>query len=585
MRNVILFLVSLLLYACGSGGENTKIDTTKSVDREDVGKNQDDLPYPGFYDVQNGDKSGLRQDSPNYRDCFFDRHESTLRKDQTFYMDVVTREVMQDFADYDQSSSSADVAYSYSVDIHRGLNVEADYGTSDLFLLYGTTNYVDVIISWDVDERPEDLKEHKFFICNPDNIEENLLDDQNYILPDEAWDIPREKASTHYLVPISKPGKYGLCRQYKDYEAVIYDVLNVKEYDGSDFDVSVVNVGNEENLKMSNIIDKNNYSYNYYYRAGIDINYSFYNYDVPDVFEDERFKGSYHIDERSKYLFVRGPFVDENADHSCYEYIKDDLYYVNSKIKHDVQSNALSNRTAIVYNKTHVKFWTFYENSGYVYPCISELSDNDEDAARPYANKEYKVVILNADLNKCLSWEGSNYEVDYDRMYIKNDGKQWKAYDTYKKEYSLSQFKDIFNPECHAFIDMSSSQQLNSTSKKYLKKIITGDALGLTDEIVVDYPGRSIGLWAFINPINGERTFMHEMGHLLGLADVNDTKNLMHWNKSDGFMLNNRLLEAKACADPKEKNCRWITGSEMQWDCLNGVNVTSSCLLEKHRNF
>lgn len=95
------------------------------------------------------------------------------------------------------------------------------------------------------------------------------------------------------------------------------------------------------------------------------------------------------------------------------------------------------------------------------------MSDNDEDAARPYANKEYKVVILNADLNKCLSWEGSNYEVDYDRMYIKNDGKQWKAYDTYKKEYSLSQFKDIFNPECHAFIDMSSSQQLNSTSKKY----------------------------------------------------------------------------------------------------------------------
>ncbi|MEE3486046.1 MAG: hypothetical protein VZQ98_17220 [Bacteroidales bacterium] len=77
---------------------------------------------------------------------------------------------------------------------------------------------------------------------------------------------------------------------------------------------------------------------------------------------------------------------------------------------------------------------------------------------------------------------------------------------------------ECFNPECHAFIDMSSSQQLNSTSKKNLKKIITGDALGLTDEIVVDYPGRSIGLWAFINPING-------------------------------------------------------------------VNVTSSCLLEKHRNF
>lgn len=41
------------------------------------------------------------------------------------------------------------------------------------------------------------------------------------------------------------------------------------------------------------------------------------------------------------------------------------------------------------------------------------------------------------------------------------------------------------------------------------------------------------------------QTFMHELGHLLGLSDVDDENNLMNWGNSVGFSLNNKSLKAK----------------------------------------
>ena len=582
MKVIIFFVLGILLCSCGGGG-NSQNDAKRNVDRQDINKNIDDLPYPGFYEVDSEGKSNLKKDNSNYRDGYFDRHETTLRKDQTFYMDVVTREVLQDFAAFDESSSSSETAYSYSVDIHRGINVEADYGTSDLFLLSGTTNYLEVIVSWDVDERPEELKEHKFYICDPDD-KKNLFD-ESYILSEEDWDAPKGNASMSKIIPVDKPGKYGLCRQYKDYDPVIYDVVNVILYNGAEYDVSIINVGEEGSLSTNFI--KN--SKDYFYRAGVDINYTIHPYDTPKDFQVEEIKGSKFINYREKYLFVRGRFIDENSSgKECYKYISDDITNINERIRFDVYNNDVQKRLAVVYNKKHVKFWTFYKTpEGYVLPCY----DGIEQEGRPSPDVDYKVAILNTDLNDCEYWN-NQMDVDYTRLYVKyiSEEKKWIASDGFNV-YGSSDFSDLFNPQCHVFVDMSYDgkwHRENKPNESYLKSVIPESSKGITKEIESPYNKSIIGLWAFIDPLNGVRTYMHELGHLLGLSDVKSDNNLMHWNSPEPeknknmdlvkIMLNNRSLEATKCAD-----CIWEKNKEMQWDCLNGVNVSSTCYQENHR--
>jgi hypothetical protein len=58
----------------------------------------------------------------------------------------------------------------------------------------------------------------------------------------------------------------------------------------------------------------------------------------------------------------------------------------------------------------------------------------------------------------------------------------------------------------------------------------------------------------------------------------------MHWNapskqdENKKIMLNNRSLKAKECA-----TCGWQDNKEFQWDCLNNINVSTSCMLSSHR--
>lgn len=581
MQRIIVFLYYALLCACGGG--SLIVEADKEVDRVDVGKNQDNLPYPGFYEIEKEHKLSLLQEDFDYHDGYLDRHESTLRKDQTFYMDVVTREVIENFSDFAQSSSSANINYSSSVEIHRGINVEADYGVSDLFLLAGKVNYVDVILSWEVDEKPEDLKEHKFYICNPQNVHENLFEDF-YILPDEAWNVPKSSASKSYALRINRPGKYGLCRQYKDYTPVIYDEINVLEYPGSEFDVSIVNIGAEQ-LKLNNI--KNNQDY--FYRAGVNLKFEkSQTYNTPENFTDESYKWHQYIRNREDYLFVRGPFENEESEHKCYQYIKDDVTLMSYWIKREVESNNLDKRIAILYNKNQVKFWTFYldEEVNIVLPCYEEMASNI--GAKPNPNKKYKVAVLNTSRENC-NFIAS--DISYDNMYIINENKTWNAYSN-GKIYPLNDFSKIFDPRCHVFLDMDEYSRPYENGKSYLKSVITGNAEAVTDEFTIGIDSRPIGLWSHNDPNNGIRTFMHELGHLLGLVDVIDDsekkKNLMHYqklekqiNSPDPNYLNNKPMNVKEY--PAWEQIQW-GGKEKQWDCLNNISPTINCALEIHRN-
>ena len=586
MRQIaFLFLLSLMICSCG-GSSSNNASSSGSANGNGQSLNQNKLPYPGFYGLSPNERKEKADKEPyDFYDGYFDRHPSNIKMNGELKMDVIVPEVLEAFGSGMESSSSSESDARYSVAVERGTNIEADCDTSELFLYSGKKNYVIVTLSWDVDEKPEYLDQHRYYLCNPKKPDEVLFD-MEYYISDNEW--KNGNGYVHIPLPIERPGKYGLCRRYKDYAPVIYDVLEVKEYLGADYDVSLVNVGSEQKLKIADIEGNKDY----FYRAGVNINYrddygNAYNYDVPRSFEDERIKGFKYLNNRGDFLFVRGEFKDEYATHKCYENVKDDITLVNQKIKHDVQNDLLNKRVAIIYNKTHVRFWTFYEDdNGYVRPCWNEMKADGQ----PKADVEYKVIMLNMDKSECDWWYPEGGDVDYTRLYIKNSKGVWSASDGFH-EYGVSEFNRIFDPECHVFIDIDRYNSIGGTEgKPYLKSVIPGTALGLTDEILVDFEGRPIGLWAFINPSTDIRTYMHELGHLLGLADVKSENNLMYWNnpKKEGEkektddekykLLNNQPLTAKECA-----TCGWQDNVEFQWDCLNNINVSTSCLLSSHR--
>ena len=76
MQRIIVFLYYALLCACGGG--SLIVEADKEVDRVDVGKNQDNLPYPGFYEMEKEHKLSLLQEDFDYHDGYLDRHESTF---------------------------------------------------------------------------------------------------------------------------------------------------------------------------------------------------------------------------------------------------------------------------------------------------------------------------------------------------------------------------------------------------------------------------------------------------------------------------------------------------------------------------
>lgn len=113
----------------------------------------------------------------------------------------------------------------------------------------------------------------------------------------------------------------------------------------------------------------------------------------------------------------------------------------------------------------------------------------------------------------------------------------------------------------------------NSKQKKDdIFKLFIDDenALGVTTPVMSILDGKVKGLFSIVGTTDEKylvRTYVHEIGHLLGLSDVVDPKkdfyegNLMHESaqSSQDFMLRYEGVLSKDYANKKEE----------QWDCLH----------------
>lgn len=581
MKNV-LFLIVIMLWACNGGDRNLAPGaTTPSADGHTNPNNSlDGKFYTGFYELTDGEKREQERLDWNFHNGYFDRHTTMLDRGGQFIYDVLH---FKDKVD----EVTGEVSIVQSVKLRDVVTVELDKGESDVFLRKDKSNYVKVFLVWNPSFPPEILAEHKFFACDPENlgrISGSFFGEDPFELNfdnDEQW----EKGEYAMIFKVDRPGKIGICRQYKNYEAILYDVLNIKEYPGSEYNVTLVNVGDELNLKANEIETEKDY----FFRAGVDIKYKSVKLNVPEDFRESirdyptNSRGNKYISNRNKYLFVRGVYKEEEANHECYENIWDDITLINDRIVQEMAGGNYDDRTAVIYNNNHVLFWTFRNvNNDIVEPCYSELTLDTS----PEDEKEYKVAILNTDTYcdryNCV-YDDDGFSIDYERMYLKRDRSgDWKAY-SYSSVFGPEKFKTLFDPKCHVLIDTDRYQNRkdrNNRPKYDLRSVIPDGALGVTEEYI------GIGLMSLSSPAATKRTFMHELGHLLGLSDVEDDANLMNWTDLDEnknvnkHLLNGRPLRAKACA-----KCNWKEKSELQWECLNEMDIQSTCHNAKHRKF
>lgn len=584
---MLFLLIVTLLLACGGSSPDASTGSTPSAGGNNP-NSEDGKYYTGFYELTDSEKKGQASQDWEYHDGYFIRHQTSVRKDGEFVLDVLT---LNTFI----NPETGEEVVERDVDFQRGISVEVDNGVSDIFLLNGKTNYIKVYLTWNPMYSPEILLEHKYFACDPDDLEKisgDLFSDDFFELIFED-DVQWKKGEITKIFKVDRPGRIGLCRQYKDYEAILYDVLEVKEYPGVEYKVSVVNVGSEQELNLDDIKEEKGY----FYRAGVDIDFSnSKQYNVPDDFRDGTFdyplnpRGNLYIHNRNQYLFVRGVFKDESefVNHNCYEHVRDDLTLINDRIMQDMAQGILNERVAVIYNNLHVLFWSFYNYSDdYVLPCFDELTNETQ----PKADREYKVVILNTDPS-CDRYgnvfDEDGFTIDYSNMYLMyTQGVGWKAYSTFN-EFDASKFKDLFDPKCHVMINRDRFQNPHYNNTKYdLRSIIPENALGMAVPILF---GSSIGgLMSYNRPDGGIRTFMHELGHVLGLSDVQDDFNLMNWtnleekNKVNRHLLSSRRLKSKKCSDNQSIDCSWEENGDVQWDCLNDMDVESTCLNVEHR--
>lgn len=552
MKKIICILICIVSWNCG-GESGVRISTESEMsNNSSTEKNRGN--YPGFFE-----STQKPTDNFDFFDGFFDRHPESINN-----------------VSYDFDMEQADELGNVSIE-NVSTTAYVNYGgtPSQIFALLDKYNVVNVHLSWDPNENYANSEDLKFFLCNIDDINNiKMIDVIDYVPVDglncsietnmcaidqSVWGKGEKNITLEVNVEKhNKNVKVGLCMQYATYLPVVYDALDIRVYEMQDFDITLAHVGaldEEFRKKIDDRIQKT------LYRAGVEVNFTkTISYEIPDVFENKEYRKR----KLSKdYLYVA---VDHES--SCYDNIGDDLFWLKSKLESDIGNgnDNIERRVAMILNLPTVKFWTIDE---FYRPCTRNLKDLPDEKS----NFGYIVGILN---NEKYEECQQNYpESEY--VYYEYDQFDYKMH--WRNNYGElidDNISSYINPRCHVLVDINRLGNRNGSDSRYYRTLMPSNSLGRTKPAKA--VGGKTGLMAFIPP-NDEIVFVHELTHLCGLSDIeNSQNNLMYQSKKNGTFLGN--IPLKANLSDKDKTG---SGVEQQWDCLHDGKNADGCLDKAYR--
>lgn len=545
MKKIIVILFCIVIWNCSSGGGGAPVldpsETTKSDGRStEINKN-----YPGFREAV--DESG----SPKYHNGYFVKHPESITS-QTFEYEV----------EEEDENGQINV-------VKRKTSVYVNYnGTpSYILVLKDKYNVVNAYVTWDAKEKYENRDDLKVFFCDVGDDKLKPINDQEFTIPEDEWD--KGEKSLNFIVnaeDFNEDVTWGLCMKYKTNAPVLYDALQIKVYDEETYNVTYVDVEPDLGNTFDKVKGRIKETFN---RAAVNVNFtSQKQYSVPgDFLESE-----YRKRELPEYLYV-SVASNKNTTTKCYSQIGDDLKWIKDRVENDLGKNGFERRISVTLNRSSVKYWTL--NTDYL-PCTENLEDIPDDV-----NRTYKVGMLNIKkYGECKT----NYP-EADKVYLiydKIDNKYiWK--DAFGDVENISNY---ISPECHVILDLDNNKEPNWGYEKdqkkqeaemhYYRTLIPAGSLANTKKTIP--LGGNKGMVSYVPP-QDEVVYVHELGHLLGLSDVdNPENNLMYYTNKGGTMLSNYPLNARI--DDYQNFKKF---AEQQWDCLHNGKTADGCLDKEAR--
>lgn len=513
MYLVICFLLSILI-SCGSSSDEKKVTSQGSATRSKT--NQIEDKYPGFY--QNTKCK-----------CFFDRHP--------YEISSTTFEI-EDYEKDDQGNITYD-SEGYPKKKKNKRNIKMDFGKSNVVVEEGQTSYVNVYISWNPEDEYDVYKDIMFYICDAETKEKMEEIVFSYQIPETEWNIGHKEEEVELFFEYKN---IGLCGRYKDLGATLYDVLNAYSYNLRSVDVFIAEIGGKDDDKRKNVEDQ---AKSFFAKAATEISFDHDEYPIPGSYYEDNLK------RRTVSSFVNGLlFVSvakkDGGKSSCYQRIKDDLYWSVDLAKKEIRDGTFGRRYLLNFNRGMVKYWTFNEDGTL---CDDGLSKMPEE------NKTYKIGIVNSSESECIGPELWRFRVNSNKIGEIDMGGLWTT--------DLS----AINTKCYVVYD----EYDGNNGVVYWDSFFDPNDEGVTDEVSDALNGPPVGLFSVVKSSSNEkdwRKYVHEIGHLMGLSDVTDPDdnrkryegNMMHSyaSGSKGWMLRKGPLPGK-----------YSPTKEYQWDCLH----------------
>jgi hypothetical protein len=391
------------------------------------------------------------------------------------------------------------------------------------------TGYVEVITD------KVQAEDHDYYYCNPDSWEQLLNLDH----------IPANEKQEHRLeITPSTPQRIALCREKFD-KMIISRVqeLQIHRYEWKNYDFYVYTFGNSP-VPQYEFLDRDRITFwrefNSTYNQAI-VGYS--------QVVTNRSRPVYLFNAKRSYILsrARGNYDDVKCTEG------DIVEAIN-----DMEENASPSKNAVIQVDSPVKrFWPLKKSNHYLDKIeICGNPDLDQDPTRLQNTTLVLELLPNTPPNlDCPSWimHGTTvrwYALENAWYLVYNNG-----------EVELATI-DNAHPECAVFAEKN-TRALGQ--EQYIGEISKGRGAEATRK-----PNKKVTtvILPWQGDLNATKTVaFHELGHTMGLDDINLSTNLMHHaNKGTNRLLQKRVVNS------------YINGrQEYQWECLQEINFNINC--------